>query len=146
MSTLSTDYETRKHPTNKSKYILMNHSTETAEEVRLQGWWLYVRLTERAESLDGIYLPQKSRDEHTCTYEVIAVGEMVGEYRHRQPKFKGVQEMDRNAVLDVEVGDTILIPEKCTSDSSGYARFVKRSCISDFEGLIDAGLILAKVA
>ena len=146
MSTLGIDYETKKHPTNKSKYILMNHKTKTAEEVRLQGYWLYVRLTERKEHLDGIYLPQKSRDEHTCTYEVIAVGECVGDYRRREKKFKGVQEFDRNAVLDVDVGDTILIPEKCTSDSSGYAHFVKRSCISEFEGLIDCGLVLAKVA
>ena len=139
------NYETHKHPTNPHRYLLLDHDTSTAQEVRLQGHWLYIRLTERAEQLNGIYLPQKSRDEHTCTYEVIAIGECVGDLRPREQKFKGVQEFDRNAVLDVEVGDTILIPEKATSDSSGYVHFVKRSCISEFEGLIDAGLVLAKV-
>ena len=140
------NYETKKHPTNPHRYLLLDHDTSTAQEVRLQGHWLYIRLTERAEQLNGIYLPQKSRDEHTCLYEVIGIGEMVGTPRSRQAKFKGVQEMDRNAVLDVSVGDTVLIPEKATGDSSGYAHFVKRSCISDFEGLIDSGLILAKVS
>lgn len=140
------NYETQKHPTNPHRYLVLDHDTETAQEVRLQGYWLYVRLTERAESLDGIYLPEKSRDEHTCTYEVIAIGECVNDYRRKERKFKDVAEFDRNAVLDVEVGDTILIPEKCTADSSGYASFVKRSCISEFEGLVDSGLILAKVA
>ena len=140
------NYSTQKHPTNPNKYLLLDHDTETAREIRIQGWWVYLRLTERAEQLDGIYLPQKSRDEHTCTYEVIGIGEMVGTPRGREQKFKGVDEMDRNALLDIKVGDTILIPEKCTSDNGGYAHFVKRSCISDFEGLVDCGLILAKVA
>ncbi len=140
------NYSTQKHPTNPNKYLVLNHDTETAQSVRLQGWWVYVRMTERAEQLDGIYLPEKSRDEHTCTYEVIGVGEMVGTPRGREQKFKGVPEMDKNAVLDIEVGDTILIPEKATSDGGGYTQLIKRSCISDFEGLIDCGLILAKVA
>jgi len=145
MSTVNTNFETQKHPTNKHKYLVLNHKTEKAQEVRLQGFWLYVRMTERAESLKGVYLPQKSRDEHTCLYEVLAIGECVGELRRNDKKFRGVPEFDRNAVLDVSVGDTILVPEKATGDSSGYARFVKASSISRFEGLIDSGLILAKI-
>jgi len=124
----------------------LNHKTEKSQEVRLQGFWLYERMTERAEALDGIYLPQKSRDEHTTLYEVIAVGEQVGTIRRNDKSFRGVPEFDRNAVLDVEVGDTVIIPDKATGDGSGYTRFVKASSISQFEGIVDVGLILAKVA
>ena len=140
------NYTTHKHPENPHRYLILDHDTQTAKVVRVQGWWVYVRLTERAESLDGIYLPEKSRDEHTCTYEVIAIGECVNDYRQKEKKHRGVLEFDRNPVLDIKVGDTILIPEKATADSGGYKDFIRRSDISEFEGLVDCGLILAKVS
>ena len=139
------NYETKKHPSSQSKYLLLDHDTATAQEVTVFGHWLYIRLTERAEVLDGIVLPQKSRDEHTCLYEVMAIGIEVGTLRRKDRKFKGVSEMDCNALLDVKVGDTVLIPEKATGDSSGYSSFIKRSCVSQFEGLIDSGLVLAVI-
>lgn len=139
-------YSTQKHPEDESKYLILDHGAEKAQVVTLPDHWLYVRMTERAEQLDGIYLPDKSRDEHNTLYEVIAIGENVHKMRPRQRKFTGVPEMDRNACLDVAVGDTVIIPEQATSEAGGYVSFVKSSPVSRYEGLIDSGLVLAKVS
>jgi len=147
MNTVNTEigYETIKHPTDRHKYIVLNHNTEEAQEVLLVGHWVYLRMTERAEDLGGIYLPEKSRDEHNTLYEVIAIGYEHKKFRPRQQKFKGVQDMDRNAITTFDVGDTVIIPEKATADGHGYQSFVKRSPVSQYEGVVDKGLILAKV-
>jgi len=138
-------YETRKHPTDGHKYIIVDHDEKKAKELTLQGHWVYLRLTERAEELNGILLPQRSRDENITLYEVIAIGRECGEMRPRQQKFKGVIDMQRNAKLNIAVGDTVIIPEKATAEGTGYEEFVKNSPVSGYEGLIDKGLILAKV-
>jgi len=139
-------YETMKHPDSEHKYILLDNDDEIAQEGEVLGHWVYIRLCERAEDAGGIILPQKSRDEHTTLYEVIAVGRKVSAFREKDRRFKGVPYMDCNSILDIRVGDTVIIPEKATSDSSGYEEFIKRSCISEYEGLIDKGLILSKVS
>lgn len=138
-------YETQKHPKDKNKYIVMDHGAQKALALTLPGHWVYLRLTERAEQIGGIYLPQRSRDEHVTLFEVIAIGNRVNTIRARQPKFKGVPDMERNQFLDIEVGDTVIIPEKATGEGTGYSYFVKQSEFSKYEGYVDAGLILAKV-
>jgi len=139
------DYTTHKHPVDEHKYLILDHSTEKATAVTLLSHWLYIRLCERAEELDGILLPQKSRDEHNTLYEVIAVGRDVRRHREITQRYRNVPDMQCNAILDIAVGDTIIIPEKATADSSGYEGFVKRSTVSEYEGMIDKGLVLAVV-
>jgi len=139
-------YETQKHQTNENKFILMDHIAEDAKTLTLRGHMVYIRMCERAEDQGGIILPQKSRDEHCTLWEVIAIGEGVDKFRSREKKFRGVQDMDRNAVIDIAVGSVIIIPEKATEEGHGYAEFVKRSPASPYEGSIDKGLILAKVS
>jgi len=139
-------FETIKHPEDESQYIFMDNDEQTATPVRMPGHMVYIRLCERAEDAGGIILPQKSRDEHTTIYEVIAIGSGVSQFRDRTQKFKDVPYMDCNAILDIKVGDTVIIPEKATADSSGYEDFVKYGFITEYEGVIDKGLILAKVS
>lgn len=138
-------YETQKHPTNKSKFIVMDNILKTAKAFTLRGHMVYIRMCEREEKIGRIFLPGKSRDDYCTIWEVIAIGESVDKFRTREKRFKNVQDMDRNAAIDVEVGDTIIIPEKATEEGHGYAEFVKRSPYSEYEGSIDKGLILAKV-
>jgi len=147
MSTVNTEmgFETKKHPTDKHKYIIINHNEEVAHEATVPGHWVYVRMTQRAERLGLIYLPEKSRDDNCTLVEVIAIGRECGSFRPKQAKFRGVQDMDRNAITTFEVGDTVIIPEKATAEGSGYERLVKRSPLNEYEGMIDVGLILAKV-
>jgi len=139
-------YETIKHPDDESKYILMDNDEKTATPVSVLGHRVYIRLCERSEEAGGIILPQKSRDEHTTIYEVIAIGRECSRFREKFRRFKDVPYMDCNAILDIKVGDTIIIPEKATADSSGYEDFVRGSDVSGYEGEIDKGLILAKVS
>lgn len=145
MSTVNTRYESRKHPTDKNKFIVMDHKAGLAKEFTLREHMVYIRMCERKEKIGSIYLPQKSRDNHCTLWEVIAIGEKVSEYRPKEKRFDGVRDMDRNAVIDFNVGDTIIIPEKATGDGHGYQYFVRRSSISLYEGYIDKGLVLAKI-
>ena len=145
MNTIDHKYTTAKHPTDPHKFLILDHTNEVAHEVEPPAHKIYIRMTERAEQLGGIYLPEKSRDEHNTLYEVIAISKYIYEYRGKERKFRGVAEMDRNACLDIDVGDTIIIPEKATEEGGGYADFVRTSPVSRYEGYIDKGLILAKV-
>jgi hypothetical protein len=123
----------------------MDHDEETAKVAQMPGHMVYVRMCQRKEKIGMIYLPEKSRDDYCTIWEVLAIGRKVDEYRPREAKFRNALEMDRNAVIDVEAGDTIIIPEKATEEGHGYADFVRRSPYSEYEGSIDKGLILAKI-
>ena len=141
-----TRYETKKHPTNENKFIVLDHDEEKAAQLTLRGHMVYIRMCERPETIGRIYLPGKSRDDHCTIWEVIAIGEQSNRFRTREKKFRNVQDMDRNAAISIEVGAIIIIPEKATEEGHGYAEFVKRSPYSEYEGSIDKGLILAKVS
>ena len=138
-------YTTQKHPSDKHKFLILDHKEETAKSFRVKGYMCYIRMTERAESIGGIYLPEKSRDDSITIYEIISIGEKVNTYRPYSLMYKNIPHFQRNPVTNFDVGDIIIIPEKATSESSGYMRLVKRSIVSDYEGFIDCGLILAKV-
>ena len=144
MNTANTRYETQKHE-DPHKFVVLDHKREEAKVAELQGHWVYLRMTERDEKVGDIYLPEKSRDENITIYEVIAIGKDVHKHRPMSQRFKDVIEMDRDANLDIEVGDIVIIPEKATGEGTGYSYFVKPSPLSPYECSIDKGLILAVV-
>ena len=145
MNTADTRHETIKSPDDPSKLILIDHTEESAEPTQIIGHMVYVRMTERAEKIGSIYLPQKSRDDNCTLWEIIAIGRECGHQRQKEKRHKGLSEFDLNPETTFKVGDTVLIPEKATGQGTGYQYFVKNSPVSTYEGLVDEGLIMAVV-
>ena len=138
-------YETIKHPDDDTKLILLDNEAETAEPVQIMHHMVYLRMTEREDIINGIYLPGKSKDDHCTFWEVIAVGRECGRFRRLEKRYKNVSEFCLNPETTYSVGDIVLIPEKATREGTGYQYLVKRSPASQYEGLVDEGLILAKI-
>lgn len=66
-------YETRKHATDETKFLLLDTLRETAVTVSVLGPWVYVRKARKPELIGGIVIPDKSREDTTFA-EIIAVG------------------------------------------------------------------------
>ncbi len=131
-------YKTIKDPDSINHYIVMDEETKTAKRVLQRGYWLYLRLTERAEQIGGIYLPELSRDD-TQVYEVIAIGDRCHEYRPMQKKFKDLVDFCRNGDIRVNTGDLVIVP------NIQQPELITRSPWCDNEFMIDCGLIKAVV-
>jgi co-chaperonin GroES (HSP10) len=126
-------YKTIKDPKSENHYIVMDEKTKTAERFLQRGHWLYVRRNERAESINGIYLPERSRDDTLCC-EVIAIGAKVSQFRKYEKKMKDVVDFCANSDIDVSVGDTVVVPETAVE-------YITRSPWNEDEWMIDKGLI-----
>ncbi len=130
-------YKTIKDPDSINHYIVMNMADKTARRVLQKGHWIYLRKTERAEQIGGIYLPDLSRDD-TQVCEVIAIGDRCHMYRPPQKKFKDLVDFSRNGDIRVNTGDLVIVPET-------QPEFITRSPYCDDEFMIDCALIKAVV-
>ena len=66
-------YQTRKHPTDETKFLLLDTLNETANVISVLGPWVYVRKALKPDMVGGIVIPEKSREETTFA-EIVAIG------------------------------------------------------------------------
>ena len=114
----------------KHHIVLKDENEVTPVEIR--GHWLYVRKCKRAEEMDGILIPEKSRDD-TVFVMVLAIGVSCSEPLSKEDRLKyDVKGIAVNT--DVNIYDKVLCPDD-------HSFGIKRSLWGDNEFFIHECII-----
>ena len=128
-------YSTKKSDTSKHKFIVLDHGEERVYEWTLQGHWVYLRNCKKADSVGGIFIPDKSTD-ITNNCEVIAVGKECGKWREIKKTQEGIEDLVHQVNNPLLPGDIVTVP-----DVHSWA--LTRSPYCDWEYLMDEDAIVA---
>jgi len=117
--------------------VLFNEETGKRRVLSIKGHQVYVRKCKKAAEIEGIALPDKSRD-NTTTATVLAIGLDCGKRR----KLSSTQKRMRDMVAQVELGVEPLDRIMCPDD---HEWGMTKSLYSDKEFFIDECIAIANL-
>jgi len=94
----------------KHEVVFINETSGETFTMRIRGRNLYCKKARRLEEIDGIVIPDKSRDDHTWA-TVLAIGEGCGEFHKLSSAEKKMVDMRPSVGLGVNPYDMVLGPD-----------------------------------
>jgi len=131
-----------------NEVIIYDNETLETRTIKIKDRHLYVKKCKRAESVDGIAIPEKTR-KNTTVCLVLAVGSGCGKWHELSEDEERLNETIDNSLFkivectagDIAVGDKVFFPDV---DPYGAQKGINRMPYGDDEYLVHECLAIGK--